>query len=479
MRAFRFKSLAAAAALATAVVGVQPAGAQFSAVRGPTPDQRAQLVESLGGAYQGPAAGYVARVGERVAAASGRRDCRFTVVNSPVVNAFAVPPVCDVYVTRGLLSVMNSEDELAAVLGHEVSHITANHAGRRQNRSAWTGLGAMILGAITGSGEVAQLASQFGQMNVLSYSRNQEHEADNLGLRAVTQAGYSPYALADMLRSLEAQDRLDARSRGRDDARTVPAWGRTHPLTGERIARAAQQARQTGLDPEAVAERELAYLQVIDGMIWGDDPQQGFVEGRAFLHPRMRVAFTAPQGFTLTNSPRAVKIEGPNVRGEFSGGRMGAGGLEAHALGVLRQAAGRTPVQVGRAQPTRINGLDAVVLPARAQTQQGLVEVTVVAYAAGPSEAYHFITLAPSGRSGVLDPLFGSFRRLSEREAAALRPRQVQVLKTRPGDTVQALAARMAVEDLHLERFLAINDLQPGEPLRPGQPVKIVVSGRG
>lgn len=467
-----------ALAVAVALAIAAPAGAQYapaSPAQAAVPREHAQTIEAYGGLYEAPVSRYVAEVGQRVAAAAGRQGrCAFHVVNSDVVNAFTAPPGCHIYVTRGLLALMNSEDELASVLGHEVGHVAANHAGGRQQRSVLTGLGALIVGALTGSDQLAQLAGTFGQLNVLSYSRNQEYEADTLGIRYLGQAGYAPHALGDMLGALQAEDQLEARLRGREDAKAAPEWARTHPLTGERTARAVRQA---GGGPAAARERVEPYLDAIDGMIYGDHPAQGFVDGRTFAHPDLGLTFQAPEGFSLSNSPRAVKIEGPGgLRGEFSGGRM-QGGLEDHARQILQGVVGQTPAQLGQAQQTRINDLEAVLLPAYARTRQGVVEVTVAAYEAGPGEAYHFVTLAPQGRSRSFEPLFASLRRLDRNEAARFRPRVVQVAQVRRGDTAQSLAARMAFDDLRLERFLMLNGLRTPEELRPGQRVKLVVYG--
>ncbi|HEY8617699.1 MAG TPA: M48 family metalloprotease [Phenylobacterium sp.] len=462
-------------ALAMAVPAV-PALAQS---RSSPAQQQAELVAQLGGPYEGPLQAYVARVGERVAGAAGKPgQCRFTVLNSDVVNAFAAPPGCYVYVTRGLLAILNSEDELAAVLGHEVGHVAANHSGRRQQRSLFTGLGALAVGILTGSSDLARIAGQVGQLNVLSYSRNQEFEADSLGLRYLGQTGYAPDALADLLSALQSEDQLEARLRGAAEPKTTPVWGRTHPLTADRIARAVDLARRSG--PPGAPEREAEFLAQVDGMIYGDDPEQGFVDGRRFAHPGMAIAFEAPPGFTLANTPRAVKVEGPagsQLAAEFSSGRM-TGDLETYADDALRRLAGQTPVQADRPQRTRINGVEAVVLPAVASTRSGVVEVTIAAYTLGGGQAFHFAALAPAGRSRGFDPLIDSFRRLTAEEARALRPRRIEVVTVRPGETAQSLAQRMAFEDLRLERFELINGLRRGDPLSPGRRVKLVTQSR-
>ncbi|MCR5875531.1 M48 family metalloprotease [Phenylobacterium sp. J426] len=438
----------------------------------PVPREHAAAVETYGGLYTGPAAAYVAQVGGRVAQVSGHRAaCGFHVVNSDVVNAFTSPPGCHVYITRGLLGLLSSEDELAAVLGHEVGHVTANHAGKRQQRSTITGLGALILGAATGSNDLARLASGFGQLNVLSYSRAQELQSDQLAVRYLTAAGYSPYALADVITALQGQEQLMARVSGREQ-KAAPAWAQTHPLHGDRITRAVQHARATGQPPGP--EREAEYLARIDGLVFGDDPRQGFVEGRRFIHPDLGIAFEAPPGFTLTNGSSAVKIEGQGGQQALFSTAPLRGGLEAYAEDALRRAVGQTQVQTGRPERTRINGLEAVILPARAQSQRGWLDLTVAAYATGPDTAYHFVTLGPANSGRTFEPLIGSFRRLSREEARTARPRVIQVVQVRPGETVQSLSGRMAVEAAPEAHFRLLNGLRDGDELRPGQRVKIV-----
>ena len=254
-----------------------------------------QILQQFGGAVEGPLAAYVAGVGERVATAAGvPGQCTFSVVNTDVVNAFAVPG-CYIYITRGLVAVMNSEDELASVLGHEVGHVVADHAARRQNTATLTGLGALLAGVLTGSGELAQAAGQVGQLYTLNYSRDQEFEADDLGIRYLAATGYNAYAAADMLRALGVNDELTTRTSGRD-AHATPAWARSHPLSADRVTRADARASAAGAARDNPPENTRTYLDAVRGMTYGDDPEQGFVNGRTFAHPGMRIAFEAPVG---------------------------------------------------------------------------------------------------------------------------------------------------------------------------------------
>jgi len=436
----------------------------------------AQQAEQFGGLYQGDEADYVRRVGDRMAEVAGMRGrCTFNLLNSDVVNAFT-DPNCNIFVTRGLVAAANSEAELAYVLGHEVGHVTARHSQGRQQTSILTQLGALIVGGLTRNSQIAQILGQGAQLYTLNYSREQEYQSDDLGIRYMVQAGYDPYASVDMLNQLIASDHLEGRVRERQ-TRETPEWARTHPLTQNRVTRAVDRARATRHTDNQLPEQEAPYFAAVDGMLVGDDPEQGFIEGRAFMHPQLRVAFEAPAGFSLTNSPQAVGVTGQNgEKAMFSGGRF-SGSLEDRAVTALRGAVGQTPVQLGQARRTTINGLEAVILPARAQTQSGAADMQVVVYRFGPDTAYHFITLAQAGRSNVFTPLINSVRRLSDSEAAALRPRVIDVVTVGRNDTVQSLAGRMAYRDYQLERFRTLNGLNANAALTPGQRVKLVVYG--
>ncbi|HEV2747124.1 MAG TPA: M48 family metalloprotease [Allosphingosinicella sp.] len=470
--------IAAAAACGDSAEDYEPS--VTSAERAQAAEQHPLLLAEFGGTYDGPEARYLAGLGEKLAAAAGLGgQCTFTLVNTDVVNAFAVPG-CYIYITRGLFGIVNSEAELASVLGHELGHIVANHSERRQRRGLFSGLGAMVVGVLTGSERLAGIAARAAEFYTLRYSRKQEFESDDLGIRYLVQAGYDPYAAGDMLESLGDHEAYQAMVRGDDEAQRIPAWALTHPLTGERIERAAEQAEATGHGPDALPEGEGPYLSQVDGLLWGDDPEQGFVLGRRFAHPEMGIAFEAPPGFSLANSPQAVLIDGPDgLTGQFAGGRLPPGGLEAYAAALLDELIGEAPAQVrpGEMVRTRVNGLAAVMLPVLVQTQQGAAQITVAAYAAGATDAYHFITIGPPSGGGAeaVAPLFGSFRLLSPAEARSLRPRQIEVVTVGRGETIAAMATRMAVPDHAAETFLMLNDRDPRPELRPGERVKLIV----
>ena len=451
--------------------------------------QHPQLIEEFGGAETGARGAYVTSVGRKVAAQSGVPGANgaftITTLNSPVMNAFAVPGGY-VYITRQLMGLMNDEAELASVLGHEVGHIAARHSEQRQSNATRNtilgALGQILVGAVAGNSGLGQVLQQSigqgTQLATLKFSRSQEFQADELGIRYMTAAGYDPAASASLLASLGAATSLEARAAGRNDERSVPAWAQTHPLSADRVRRAAQRAQATGRIGTGVRNRD-QFLTQLDGVLVDDDPRQGIIEGRDFLHPDLRLGFTVPQGYGIQNGTRAVSVTGSNGQAQFSTGRFN-GDLGSYIAQVFQSIAGQQAGQLQIPQPrsTRVNGIPAAYTTARAQTQQGPVDVTVFAYQWDQNTAYHFVMLTRGGSGiGPFGSLVGSLRRLTPAQAAAIRPRVLDVVTVRSGETAQSLANRMAYNDLKLERFLTLNGLQANSRLVPGQKVKLVVYG--
>lgn len=480
----RLKFIAAlSAALLVTTAPLAPATAQSSAPRAiassqvqQAAQQHPQLVEEFGGEMTGPLADYVAGVGRKVSGytnvANAGSAYRVTVLNSPVRNAFAVPGGY-VYVTRELLALMNSEDELAFVLGHEMGHVAARHGQKRQTRSTIGSLGAVLAQVLTGSDLVGQVAGQVGQGLLLGYSRGQENESDQLGVRYLSAAGYDPYAAPRMLSAMGAAENLDAAVAGRQQSQT-PSWSRTHPLSAERVQRTRQLAGQ--MRPAGIASPQSRdrFFAAIDGMTYGDDPAQGIVDGREFRHPGLRLRFTAPQGYTIQNGVRAVTVSGSGGQAQFGSGRL-SGSLESY-VGQVFQSLSSSQVSPPPVRNTTLGGMAAAIATTRARTSSGQVEVTVVAYRWSPDTAYHFVVLTPAGSGiGAFDGLVRSLAPLSVQEAAAVRSRVLDVVTVGRGDTPRSLAARMAYPDYQLERFLTLNGLDANSALVPGQKVKLVV----
>lgn len=479
--------------LAASAVALAPTAAQSQQARYLNPRdvqeaarQHPELVEEFGGAETGTRAAYVENVGRRVAAFSGTANpgqaYHFTTLNSAVENAFAVPGGY-VYITRQLMGIMNDEAELAFVVGHETGHIAANHHQRRreaQTRSSILGVLGAILGAAVGGdmfgSMISQSAQQFSKMRLLSFSRDQEYQADVLGVRYITSAGYDPNGGATMLAQLSRAAALEARVQG-DRNRSTPEWASTHPLSENRMAQAGQLARQTGRAGQGLRNRD-AFLAQVDGMMVDDDPAQGVIDGRSFMHPDLRLQFTVPTGYLMQNGTRAVTIQGSAGQAQFSGGRY-TGGMDDYVYRVLQQlTGGRIQLAMGPMQRTRVNGLDANYVVARANTSSGAVDVGVFAYSWDADTAYHFVTLTRAGQGfAPFASMVNSLRRISPAEAANIRPKIIDVVTVQRGDTIQSLAGRMAYRDFQVDRFLALNGLAANSRLVPGQKVKLVVYG--
>ncbi|QZD95682.1 M48 family metalloprotease [Qipengyuania gelatinilytica] len=440
-----------------------------------------QLLAEFGGAMTGSQAQYVEQVGKNIAVQSGLGNAResFTIslLNSSVNNAFAIPGGY-VYTTRQLVSLMNNEAELAGVLGHEVGHVAARHSQRRQKTASQNQI-LGVLGAIassvllgdTGIGQqLGQLSLQGAQLFTLSYSRRQETEADNLGITYLGRAGYDPRAMGTVLASLAAQNALDARLQGRDSAR-LPEWASTHPDPASRVQAVLQQTQgMTG-----VVNRD-SFLTRIDGLIYGDDPKQGVIEGRQFIHPDLRLSFTAPQGFYMINGTREVSISGQSGKAVFSLAPYN-GNLNAYVQSVFSALSQQQQITPSNIQTRTVNGLPAAFGTARVNNGQSQVDVTVFAYEFANDRAYHFLAITPAGQASTFNQMYSSVRRISTQEAAQVVPRVLDVITVRSGDTVSSLSRRMAYSTAQEERFRVLNGLGANDQLQAGQKVKIVIRG--
>ncbi|MEJ8630881.1 M48 family metalloprotease [Sphingomonas sp. I4] len=373
----RFATAAAMLALVATPVAAQTTRSISASDKAQGAQANPQLVQQYGGRYTGPQAAFVERVGKRVAVQSGlsnaQGDFTVTTLNSPVENAFAIPGGY-VYVTRQLLALMNSEAELASVLGHEVGHVAARHSQSRNTRSTIGSILAAGAGLLTGSNVATQLVGTGAQLYTLKYGRDQEYQADGLGIRYMTAAGYDPYASADMLASLAASSNLAARTAGRD-ANATPTWASTHPNSADRVRRAADLAKATGR-PETTPPQDTAFLRMLDGMAYGDDPKEGVVDGQTFRHPGLKLKFTAPSGYAIANGSDAVTIAGQGGQAEM---RLAQGSDLGQAI-TRRFGQLGTGTPTGQLQNGTANGIPYAFVTTRAAANNRAVDATVVAY---------------------------------------------------------------------------------------------------
>ncbi len=475
----RFFRLLLCATVSFSAYAGQPANAQFmskSSEQSIGAEEHPKIIKQYGGVYDEPAvAGYVASIGGRIVANSeipGQRF-HFTVLDSPIVNAFALPGGY-VYVTRGLIALANSEAELASVLAHEVGHVAARHSAQRYNRGMGMAIGGAVLGALLGNQVVSNLVQQGGQLYLLGYSRKQEYEADQLGVKYLVRTGYDPYAEADFLRSLESQDALEA-VMNRDKNRRPSEFLTTHPITAKRVVEAIDAARKSGVPVESRPRLRDEFLRNIEGMVYGGSPEHGYVRDRNFVHPKLGFTFTVPPGFKITDTPDAIIATGPDeMKIKFDIAPL----KQQMSMPAYLTSIWANDVSLRNPEAMTINGMQAATAETVLNTNAGRAVVRLVAIGFSPNRVARIMIVTP-GQPGAemraeMQRFTYSFRSLSPQEVAAARPQRIMSIPVKPGDTITGMAARMPFADYREPRFRALNGFDQNHVLVPGTRVKLV-----
>lgn len=438
-------------------------------------EEHPKVLAQFGGEATGPQADYLRELGARLAAHSGSPDgpWTFTLLNSDVINAFAVPGGY-VYITRGLMALAADEAELAGVVGHEMGHVVERHSAQRFDRQVGAQIGSVaaeILGqvflGVRGGGQIAGLA---GHAYVAGFSRDQEFEADTFGVRTLREAGYDTAAMGSFLARMGAWDRLEAAISGRPAGDDQYAWFATHPRTPDRVEAAIEQAG--GAQGGRRGREE--HVRRVDGLLWGDDTDEGVIRGRAFLHPVLMIRFEVPDGFRLVNGARAVTAthrDGAQII--FDAGRIRGDAPPEQYL-----ARGWAPnARLSGMETLEVGGMKAAAARTRLDTRQGPMDLLLVTIRHAPGHYWRFqFASAPRATAAFqrgFRATLGSFRRLTRQEVEAIRPLRIRAHQVKPGETVAALARRMPVERAE-ERLRVMNGLGPDQQVEPGQWVKLI-----
>jgi predicted Zn-dependent protease len=417
---------------------------------------------------------YVSDIGLKLAKLSERPNLpwQFAVVDQPAINAFALPGGF-IYVTRGILPYLDNEAELAGVLGHEIGHVTARHSVRQYSRTIG---GVAALGAI---GIFVPAARPFGQMSqqalgllFLKYGRADELQADQLGARYEASGGWDPAGVPGMLATL---GRLDEST----DRKGVPNWLATHPDPLSRVAEIAPTVTLLKAGQTDFATNRDALERRIDGVIFGDNPDQGVTRGSTFLHPPLRFGIDFPSKWQIANSPQQVVAKAPDadVFMVLQGVAKPQGQNVRDVAASHMQAAGFRALQGDR---TTISGLDAFVGSYEGKIE-GLGDVTIRAAHILHGDAYYMVAglVAPGGfaqNDRAFTAAIRSFRPLTAAEAGAIRPSRVDFHTVAAGDTWTSIAARSG--GAVTPRALAVmNGVSPDSEPRVGARIKIVVGG--
>jgi len=420
---------------------------------------------------------YVQRIGLRLAKSSERPHLpwTFAVVDSPALNAFAVPGGF-IYLTRGILPFLDDEAELAGVLGHEIGHVTARHTVAQYSRQTAAGLGLGVLGIfIPAVGRAAPIAEAGLGALFLKYGRDDEREADRLGVAYNARNGWDPAGVAGMLTTLARLEEASGQRRG------VPNWLSTHPAPADRVQEVnvfVEEARKTS---QASAANQAAFLAQIDGIVFGDSPEKGIVRGGAFLHRDLRFGMRFPDGWEISNTDEQVAAKHPKADHYLILELVQAqqGSLDQ----IARQQMGKAGFELVDGGRTRINGLDAFVGTYRGSLQGLGVAGARAAHILHNDRVYLIAGLAPAGQfnaaAGAFDQTIGSFRPLTAAQASAIRPNRIDLYTARSGDTWSAIASRASEDNIRPSTLAIMNDYEPSQPPRAGDRLKIVITEGG
>lgn len=429
-----------------------------------------QKVIAQFGLYEDPKlSAYVAEIGKKITTKTERPDVqyKFYVVDSPIVNAFALPGGY-IYVSRGLLALANSEAELAAVMSHETGHITARHSAERYSHGVVTSLGAAVLGAAIGDKGVTQALGVGSNLYISSYSRSQENEADTLGLRYMTQGGYDAQAMSSFLASLQNDTSLESRLQGGDGADSTSYFS-THPATGERVSSTRAQAGQYAPGGAVNHDR---HLDMINGMIYGDSEKQGFVRGNAFVHPGIGFTFNVPDGFQIQNQPeQVVAVSKTGAAIIFDLVASASDPMTYLTREWVKGEAVEAPESIS------VNGMPGATAGFTGNLNGAPVKIRLIAIKWGGKMVRFQMAIPQSVNASVAQAMKSSaysFRPLSESDRQSLKPYRVRVVTAGEGDTIASLAGRMAYRDMQEDRFRVLNGLAPGAQVKAGQKYKIV-----
>ncbi|PHN03891.1 M48 family metalloprotease [Flavilitoribacter nigricans] len=420
---------------------------------------------------------FINEKGQQMAAISHRPELKyeFKVVDSPVVNAFALPGGF-VYFTRGIMAHFNNEAEFAGVLGHEIGHVTARHSARQQTNQTFSTLG-LIVGMIAVP-EIAQMGETAGQalqLLFLKYSRDHERESDELGVEYSTKIGYDAQQMAGFFGTL---DRLSGGSEGR-----VPTFMSTHPNPVNRektVAKLASewQAQNPGKD---FAVNRQNYLRMLEGLVYGEDPRQGFVENNNFYHPELKFQFPVPAGWATQNSPTQFAM------GESNGKAMMI--LNLAAGNSLENAAQETVKQynlnVLDSKSTNINGLSAIELVAdivqdpqqqqQQQQQQLRLHIGLIAYG---GNIYRLIGVSQAQTFGTWQRQFTNvirnFNTLSDPDKLNRQPEKLRIMAVTNTTTLENALRGFGIPSNRLEEFSILNGMPLNATVQKGDWIKSV-----
>ncbi len=435
-----------------------------------------QVLSEFGSVDDAALQEYFSGISNTLAKASHRPDLpwHFTIVDSPVVNAFAVPGGY-VYLTRGIIEHMNNEAEMAGVVGHEIGHITARHSVTQISQGQLMNLG-LGLGTIFSSRfrQVGGLAQMGLQVLMLKYSRDHERQSDQLGLEYMAKCGYDPEEMSKFFQVFVGMRE--------ETGQSIPNWLSSHPSPPDRIQRTSAEGarlkREFGRRDFKIGADE--FLPRLNSLVYGENPREGFMDQGRFVHPELHFQMDVPAGWRVENTKSAVLISEPQ------GGAM----LELVMIppqagqspeAAAQKVAGQQGTQLVSGKDERINGNQAYMGVYRVQSNSGNIGVAA-AFISHGGHIYQVAGLAPessfSQYSRLMNATLRSFRELTDQRLLSVQPDRMRMYRAKKGDTLRSLAKSMDPARIKVEDLVRINRMDADQPLTAGTWVKLVQLGK-
>lgn len=434
--------------------------------------QTDQEIVATYGLYEDPQLlGYVSSVGKKLGSLSHRPNLtyQFRILDSPVINAFAVPGGY-IYVTRGILSYLNDEAELAGVLGHEIGHVTARHSAAQYSRAQLAQLGLGIGFMVSETFRKYAGLAQFGVgMLFLRFSRDNERQADALGVEYSSKGGWDANHMANFFVTLE-------RLNPGEDRSGLPGWFSTHPNPPDRIAAIKKDAQkwQSQLAGTQFAVNHDQYLQKVDGVLYGEDPRQGYVEGNTFYHPQLKFQFPVPAGWQLNNTPSQVQMftQQQDAVMLFSLAQEKSPADAANAFVANTKAA------VVQSEAVQVSGLNAQRLISDVTTEQGVIRVESY-FIQKDNSVFYFHGYTGQAQFANYHSSFsqtmGQFKPLTDPAKINVTPSKLVIKRTTAPATLRSLLQQYGAAADKLEELAIMNEMQLNDTVPANTLIKVVV----
>ncbi len=395
----------------------------------------------------------------------------FKIVDSPVVNAFALPGGY-IYFTRGIMAHFNNEAEFAGVLGHEIGHVTARHSARQYSKQQVAQV--LMVGGMVVSPQFAQFGNEAQQglgLLFLKYGRDNESESDRLGVEYSTKIGYDAQEMAGFFQTL---NRLSEES----GAGEIPSFLSTHPHPTNRFNNVKQLAAewQSKAPGGSYKIERNAYLKMVDGLVYGEDPRQGFVENNIFYHPDLKFQFPVPADWKLNNSPTQVQITPDDGKALLVFTVSSKTELSSAASDIVE----RFKLTVKESNRIKVHGFPAISMLSK-QVSQGQSSITILTFLIKKDDnIYVFHGLASSSEFNIYKSTFSNtmtkFTALTDAKKLNVKPERIR-LKTVPSDmSLSQALSHFKMRPSQLEELAVINGMELSDPIKRGTLIKVLGS---